>query len=781
VEQEQGLFGPLDKPGGKAPTGVYVCSEDARLVRVAFDRAGDNLFDYALPEQLHTNLAVGQRIRAALGKGNRLEVGFCVEFPCETSVERVKYINEVVDQKPLIDDQMMQLAHWMAGYYCCPLGAVLSAMVPAAVKHQVGMVRRKYLRLTSRGKAYPQKTDDLRLSAQGRAIISFLNDRDLSANDLLPLNDLTEKLQCGKGPFDTLVRCGLIEIIQRFELARPHSNLAIPAEPQPSFGPNADQLQSLDQIKPLIDKDCFWAVLLHGVTGSGKTEVYIRCIEQVLQKGRQALVLVPEISLTPQTVSRFLARFRHVALLHSGLTDPQRHQQWRWIAQGGAEVVVGARSAVFAPLPNLGLIIVDEEHEPSYKQDSAPRYHGRDVAIKRAQMNNITVILGSATPSLESLYNCQTKAHFQLLKLPRRVLNLPLPKVAVVNMCTESLERKGRHLLSRLLEAQLHRCLDRKKQAILLLNRRGHSSYVFCPSCRFVLTCPNCDVNLTCHKTPAALASARRSWVMCHYCLHSSQIPKACPLCKNKLLLLGAGTQRAEEEIQRKLPQVRLRRMDSDSTKPGDMQEVLADFGAGRIDVLIGTQMIGKGLDFPNVTLVGVLNADTALSLPDFRSSERTFQLIEQVAGRCGRLCDDGRVVVQSFVPDEPAVKFACHHDYDSFSQYELNIRDRCRMPPFDRLARIILRDAKLEKLELAGKKLRQNIDLLNEQLQTAVQVRGPMPAGIARLENYHRQEIIIKNPAIGPIQTLLTELRRQYLTKLNVQAVVDVDPINLL
>jgi len=793
--EEEGLFGPIE--GKSAQQGRLVHSNNASLVRVAFDSAGNNQFDYAIPEALEKPLSPGQRVRAPLGRGNRPTVGFCVELSPDTTVEKVKYIDEIVDARPLLDESMMELARWISTYYCCPLGVVLSAMVPAAVKRQIGMVRHCYVSLTDKGRLSPEnRAEQVRISSKGQAIISHLKEKEMDnigrddhsgkchddfEHKPVKLRELKEKLQCGQGPFKTLARQGLIEIVYRRELPQPKLPEDISARPTIDFELNEDQRKALDYIEQLIDQDGFEALLLQGVTGSGKTDVYIRCIEKVLEKGRQALVLVPEISLTPQTVGRFLGRFERVAVLHSGLTSQQRHQYWRWIADGRAEVVVGARSAVFAPLPRLGLIVVDEEHEPGYKQDKSPRYHARDVAIKRAQLNDICVILGSATPSLESLHNCRQKKHYHLLKLPRRVMNLPLPKVAIVNMRTEACERKGVHILSRLLEAEIKRTLARNKQAILLLNRRGHSNYVFCSSCQFTLTCPNCDVNLTYHRSQRDFDSRQRQWVMCHHCLHSSKVPEVCPLCGKKLSLIGPGTQRAEDEIQRKFPQARLRRVDSDSMKAGRIQKTLAEFGKGMIDILVGTQMIGKGLDFPNVELVGVLNADTVLSLPDFRSSERTFQLIAQVAGRCGRIRDTGRVVVQSYIPEEPAIRFACSHDYENFAKYELNIRRRCEMPPFSRLARIIMRDSKLAKLEQAAKELREHINLLIGRFHIEVQVRGPMPAGIARLENYHRQEIIMKAQRPEPIQKLLSELRREQLPALTVRNAVDVDPIYLL
>jgi len=775
---QPGLFGPL----GKERSSRTIAAESARLVRVAVENGADQLFDYAVPDKFTDKLSPGQRIRVPFGKGNRSAIAFCIEFPKETNVKQVKYITEILDPAPLLDATRLELARWISQYYCAPLGAVLSAMVPAAVKKQIGIRKVSYIRLTAKTLTPP--TDEKpapRLSPQGRTILEYLNRQTQSTKDMISLEQISSELNCTRRPFTTLAKSGLIEIIQRPEFSQPISPTTSVEPQRPPFELNGDQLRALTDAEKIIDSQTFNVILLHGVTGSGKTEIYMRCIEKVLKTGRQALVLVPEIALTPQTVNRFTARFGSVAVMHSALSGVQRHQQWRWIADGHAQVVVGARSAVFAPLVKLGIIVVDEEHEPSYKQDNTPRYHGRDVAVKLAQNLNLPILLGSATPSLESRRNCETKSLYHLLRLPYRVLELPLPPVQVVDMREELMERKGNPLLSRSLEHQLRQCLRRNRQAILLLNRRGHSSFIFCPSCRYVLGCPHCDVSLTCHKTQRQFDTSQRTWVMCHYCTHKSQLPTHCPVCAKKLRLIGPGTQQAEQVVKRKFPDARVVRVDSDSMKPDLYNQVMAEFGAGEIDILLGTQMIGKGLDFPNVALVGVLNADTALSIPDFRSSERTFQLIAQVAGRCGRASADSNVVVQTYLPEEPAVQLACRHDYNEFAKRELTIREAHQVPPFARLARIVLRDKKLEKVESAGKQLRKDIDFLVKDLKLQIKVRGPIPAALARLEGYFRQHILLQAQTAEPIQTLLSQLRTTFLKTIAVHTVVDMDPMNLM
>ncbi len=747
------------------------------LVTVAIENTGDHVYDYALPSPLRLSLRPGQRLSVPFGKNSRPRIGFCVGFPEKTTVSRVKYILDVIDPFPLLDPDRMRLAEWISRYYCSPLGDVLSAMVPAAVKKQAGLVRIQHVRLTDAGRDAVQVPKGIRLSPMGKKVLDYLRIHPVEG---IPRTQILADLHTTAAPLNTLIRAGLIEMFTTQEFQAPP---CISASPQaaPAFQLNSDQVEALAQISEHLPNNRFHTILLHGVTGSGKTEIYIRSIQQILERGRQALVLVPEIALTPQTESRFLARFPNIAVLHSALSPVERHRHWRNIAQGLASVVIGARSAVFAPLPNLGLIIVDEEHEPSYKQDTTPRYHARDVAVKLAQLKNIPVILGSATPSLETYHNSQMKPHYQMIRLPRRVNELPLPEVRIVDMASLASKSKSESLLSSMLESELEVCLGKKHQAILLLNRRGHSRFLLCPSCKFALNCPNCDVKLTYHKPLRQFETQQKSWMLCHHCLHSSQVSHLCPVCGKKLLLLGPGTQQAEELLQQKFPRASIQRMDSDAIQPSDYHSILQRFEHRQIDILVGTQMIGKGLDYPNVTLVGVLNADTALAIPDFRSSERTFQIIAQVAGRCGRGFSPGLVIVQTFLPDDPAIRFACRHDYETFAKCELDLRKRCQTPPHGRLARILLRNLNLQNLEKQSLWLRQKMDKKIHAMSLPVHLIGPAPAGIARLERYYRYQIILRAISPDPIQKLLAELRKKELWDPKILTAVDVDPIHLL
>lgn len=812
--------------------GQSVDAGSARIVRVARIDGGDSLYDYAIPDDMVDFIFAGQRVNVPFGRGNRNQIAFCIEFPETSEYSKLKYISGMIDEQPLITEELLTLARWISQYYCYPLGMVLSAIVPAAVKKQAGSVLVQYIRPTEKlltwlsGQVTELKEASsdtkLKISAKGQRALEVIRelharqiaDCDSNNNEYLyKLLTISNTANCGKPVLRTLAKAGLLEFVNKREM--PSDELLAlmeqsdqenreesPFSPQNSlydsspifnfdddntaeftdyktFQLNADQLKAISQITELIQTSGFNAVLLHGVTGSGKTEVYMECIQKIVDRGQQAIVMVPEIALTPQTERRFIERFGAVSVLHSGMTQVRRNQQWRQIAEGRANVIVGARSAVFAPVPNLGLIVVDEEHEGSYKQDQSPRYHGRDVAIKRAHNANISIILGSATPSLETLTNCEKRPEFKYVTLPRRVKDLPLPKIAVVNMKDEYKKGRKDNLLSELLEKELRNCIKAGRQAILFLNRRGHSNVLFCPSCQYVVNCPNCDVSLKVHRR-RTLESVTGKMLLCHHCLHSCKVPEHCPVCRKQLVMLSPGTQQAEDQLITMLKDMRVQRVDSDSMKPGDYRKVLNDFGRGEIDVLIGTQMIAKGLDFPNVALVGILNADTALSIPDYRSSERTFQLISQVAGRCGRADASGRVVLQTFMPEEPAIEFACKHDYNGFARLEMQIRKQLQMPPYWRMARIIMSDPLLEKLEEEAKKMRLILDSINGQLDNKLELRGPMPAAIARLEKYHRAEIIIKCATAGPIQQMLGALRTGAIENTQCRVVIDVDPVSM-
>ena len=768
------------------------------IIRVAFESAADAEFDYLVPDEIWP-IQVGQRVEAPFGSKNKLEKGCCVEadipfgqsFAAHDRGHKLKTIARLVDKEPLLDSELMDLAKWIAGYYVCPFGQVLAAMIPSAVKKGAGLKTERYVYLTLDGAEVAKALDELKGKKQKQIVVHLRERNAFDSDSATELGELRTATGCGDEPLKRLAEKQIVKIAQKTILK------SLPVIPKGlsirSDRPvilNEDQEKALDWLKTQIASEEFGVTLLHGVTDSGKTELYIRAILTVLQKGKSAIILLPEIALTAQTVQRFSERFERIAVMHSGLTGAQRNAQWQKIKSGEADVVIGARSAVFAPLARLGLIVVDEEHEPGYKQDTAPRYHGRDVAIKRAQLANAHCILGSATPSLEMLANCQGKKHFTLLRLPKRVMDLPMPTMKLIDLQKAPVTQKGINLISEPLAEHLKQTLAKKEQAILLLNRRGYSNFVFCPSCKHTLHCRNCDVTLTFHKSKKPRYKPMRTvtgehinygYAICHYCMAQTLVPEKCPLCGKGFAMIGLGSQRLEEELAAKFPEARVRRIDSDSMASGDYYRLLDDFGQGRIDVLAGTQMLAKGLHFPNVTLVGIISADTCLYLPDFRSNERTFQLISQVAGRAGRSAKKGTVFVQTFLANQPAIRFAVAGDFEGFVREELKHRQACNLPPFWRLALIGLRDMKFDKLEAACKQMRQRIDAIIGRDGLKVIVRGPMPAVISRIQRFHRMQIIVQAPEAAAIQRLFAGLRAQRPIRPAVKIAIDIDPVNLL
>lgn len=761
-----------------------------QIIRVAVDTGADAVFDYVVPDHLGA-IAVGQRVQAPFGKRNKPVSAFCVKVLTDADEIaksrrfRLKAIIGRLDDSPLLNDTLMKLAGWISEYYFCPLGQVLSAMVPAAVKKDAGVKTQQFVyaigvdaEVKPRGKAQ-------------RAILDLLRaNLALDEQAAMDKQRLLADAGCTDAPLKGLLRSGIVKMTARRHLA------ALPSQPhetKPAAGRivlNADQQKAVEHLGRQLQGGQFGVTVLHGVTDSGKTEVYIRAIEACLAGGRQAIVLLPEIALTAQTVERFSSRFAKIAVLHSGLTDVQRNIQWQHIHKGNADVVIGARSAIFAPLERLGLVVVDEEHEPGYKQDTVPRYHGRDVAIKRAQLADAHCILGSATPSLETLANCGTRKTYTLLELPTRVTGQPMPKMELVDMrqAFDDSPRKG-GIVSPALLSRIREVLRRKEQVILLLNRRGYSNFVYCPSCHHTLHCMNCDVTLTFHKKPHLVQSddtavgghIQSGYAICHYCLAKTLVPKQCPLCRQAMTMIGLGSQRLEEELQTLLPEAKIRRVDSDSMSGQDYYRVLDDFTTGKIDILAGTQILAKGLHFPNVTLVGIISADTSLALPDFRANERTFQLVSQVAGRAGRGDKPGQVILQTYLPDTPVLGYVMKYDFAGFVKDELEHRKACLLPPLWRMAIVHLRYEKFEQLEQAAAAVFGRLEEAVGRLGLEIKLRGPMPATISRIQRSHRMQIILQAPNAEQIQRLLTDFRHQSPVRPAVQIYADIDPVHLL
>ena len=770
---------------------------------VAMEQAIDRELTYAIPRSLVGQLRVGQRVRAPLGRGNKAAFGYVVRIADQTDVPRVKPLLGIDDTRVLLDTNLLELVIWISRYYVCPLGSAIENIIPSAVRKKTGVGSVAMARLAMPREQAQQTLEQTR-ARKRRAVLARL--LQLPEDGRIELVRLAGEAGVTPATVRKLRSLGWVAIDDVPDLPGFAAEIERSSPAESEIVLNDEQQGVFDEVRPRLAGP-FSVNLLLGVTGSGKTEIYLRCIREVVDAGRQAIVLVPEIALTPQTVRRFQSRFSRVAVLHSGLSATQRHRFWQQISRGDADVVIGARSAVFAPTPRLGIIVVDEEHESSYKQDTAPRYHARDVAIKRAQLARIPVILGSATPALESYLRVsglgsgvgseaapvtETRSAAEsrfLLLLPHRVRGLQLPNIELVDLRGELRRRRGTHLFSERLELLLKNTLDTGRQAILLLNRRGYSNYVHCPSCGHVMQCKYCDTTMTYHRTVGAdvhdakfAHGVHTGQLHCHYCLAVNPLPEQCPQCGKKLSLFGLGTQRVEEEMHRKFPGVSYARVDSDTMRSArDYEATLARFGRGEIRVLLGTQMIAKGLDYPNVTLVGVVNGDTALALPDFRASERTFQLITQVAGRAGRGDAPGRVVLQTFLPDDPSIRLAMKQDYVGFAAQELKSRREVGLPPFTRMARIVLRDQELEKLAERADALAARVSEASAVHGSSITLRGPMPCPISRIAGYFRHQILLTSPSAGRLQDVLAKVRLGGELARGERIAVDVDPVSLL
>jgi primosomal protein N' (replication factor Y) len=825
-------------------------------------------FDYLVPDALRERIELGRRVKVPLGHGNRLVVGYCVRLETRPAGRRrLKPLDDVLDGRSLLSPAMLRLTRWIADYYLCDWAAVLDAVVPAGVRIGAGTrmatllsvdpeVAAKLATDFQKGnvgvawvsETYPcaedpgkHSTGKLRLpmpppgTAEGAAVQlppqqeqlppqhkvqpppQQKSQRGLSPKQLEVLKvlaaaqqplapaELARAARCTQAPITALRRKGLIRSkTGRAALQRAEEMVSVREK---HLVPNADQQAALRAILDALNSRRHETILVHGVTGSGKTEVYIQAIQEVIHFGRQAIVLVPEISLTPQTVERFRFRFGAVAVLHSHLTDAERHWHWQRIAEGAVSVVVGARSAVFAPTPNLGLIVLDEEHEGSFKQEQAPRYHARDVAVARAAAEGIPLVLGSATPSLESWYRAKT-GRYKLVELPRRVLDRPLPMVGTIDLRGEK-ARGGlsRGAIGRQMHAAIAAALDAGGQVILLLNRRGFSTHIQCPACGHVMRCPECDIALTHHR--------KEEIALCHYCDYEVPAPSSCPACGFVgIRYSGLGTQRLEAEIRARFPNVVCLRMDTDAMRGhGSHERALTAFRSGKVQILLGTQMIAKGLDFPNVTLVGVINADTALHLPDFRAAERTFHLVTQVAGRTGRGPKGGRVLVQTFSPDHPAIRAAVRHDYAAFAAGELPMRQMLRYPPFASMIRLVVRGPS-EPIagEFAGQiaqRLRAALGIRYTPCAVAESIRhtpcavaesraaadgtrsvpatsdarvlGPAPCPFARLRGKYRFQIQVQGPDGEQLRAAVRQATAELEPPEDVQWIVDVDPVDML
>ncbi|HEX6647928.1 MAG TPA: primosomal protein N' [Pyrinomonadaceae bacterium] len=702
--------------------------EVTRYAEVAVPLHVFQTFTYRLNPEQGEHAQVGARLMVPLGRN--LVTGYIIglqdEVPPELQDIEIKDAQDLVDTDPVCTPEILQLARWVAEYYACPLGEVIRAALPPGVSKATSAVKPKMRRFVRLLNSNQEKLTD----AQRRVISSLENTGPTSLQSLL------QTASVSASTVSSLEKKGLlktyVEAIRRDPLSEPFD---LSSEVHTL---TTAQTAVLEQIEQQMNSESYSAFLLHGVTGSGKTEIYMRAMDRALQHGRSAMMLVPEIALTPVFSHRLRARFGdQVAIFHSSLQKGERFDEWTRVKNGDARVVIGTRSAVFAPAKNLGLIVVDEEHESSYRQQESPYYNARDVAIVRAQKESATVVLGSATPSLESFNNAR-KGKYQLLTLPERIAARPMARARIVDMRNVFARHgKPRVFSDELLEA-IRETHERQEQSIILLNRRGYSSFILCRSCGETVQCPNCDVTLTYHRSERV--------IVCHYCNHREAVPRVCPSCGKKYIYyVGEGTEQLEEMLKLLFPALRVARIDRDTTARRKVfEQTLADFSAGRIDTLVGTQMLAKGHDFPNVTLVGVVSVDAGLALPDFRSAERTFQLITQVAGRAGRGDRPGRVLIQTYHPYHYALRHACAQDYEGFYDEELRYRQNHSYPPFVALASLLVHGPDLGRVRTDSLELRKQLDGANRD--RTCRILGPAPAPLSRLKGEHRFQILIKS-----------------------------------
>ena len=725
---------------------------------------------YNVPDHLELPV-VGARVRVPVG--SRTLTGCVVQQSADASdPESVKDIVEVLDREPFLPPGVMKLCEWVAEYYLAGIGdAVAVAMPPGARARATSFKTRQVATVTAHGLAW----------GQNRGEAPGLTPKQLAALDILaaagvgiPLGELRDR-GVTRDVLARLATRGLVTLRAEAEDRDPFERAAM-ADRVPDSGRDLtpEQRASFEQLAALVEAGGFRTALLHGVTGSGKTEIYLRLAQTVQRAGRQVLLLVPEIALTPSVTALFRGAFGdRVAIQHSALSDGERYDQWHRIRRGDVDLVIGTRSAVFAPLTRLGLIVVDEEHDTSYKQDETPRYHGRDVAIVRATHEGALVVLGSATPSMETYQNALSGKYAQAT-MERRVLGRPLAAVRIVNMRAEYAEEGPDVIISRDLAAAVADRLARREQVLVLLNRRGYATAVFCRQCGDTFECPNCTISLTVHR-------ARNGWrARCHYCNYSMMVPKACRKCAAPYLeRAGFGTEKVEEQLAEAFPQARIARVDRDSVRrKGVLVSLLSRFEGGELDILVGTQMIAKGHDFPRVTLVGVVSADVGLGLADFRAAERTFQLLTQVAGRAGRGERTGEAIVQTIYPEHYSIQLACRQDYRAFFDREIAYRRGMRYPPMVALINTIVRGRTFEEAMQTATEIVRRIE--PAIAAAGLTVLGPAPAPLVRLRGEHRVQFLLKGTRRADMRRALQAALAE-MPQVRRRVTVDVDPLTVL
>jgi len=803
-------------------------------------REYDREYDYIIPEALAGLVVPGIRAAVPFGKSDSLRQAFILNIKNESDTENLKEIKRVLDSEPVLDEDMLELGEWMKRRYICTYADAFKCMIPAGI----GLKSTKIVVSTGKSDdktSDPQKAlldilsesggecdaDELKKRSGIRNTMSLLikmqksgivDIRDeystrvsektlrvaflakpqgeiaelidgnliksiqqirvleiLMENAYISTADLTRFAGVSAGVLNTLVKYGHIAFDEVEVMRSPYTNKTV--TPTVPYIPTPEQKSVLDALREHLDSGKYAETLLHGITGSGKTEIYLQLAEQLVKKGKQAIVLVPEISLTPQMIERFRARFgKRIAVMHSRLSLGERYDQWRLIRNDQVDVVVGVRSAVFAPLKRLGAIIVDEEHESTYKSEITPKYDAREIARQRCRQHGALLLLGTATPSVVT-YHKALKNKSNLYYIGKRPNNIVLPDIKVIDM-REELEAGNRSILSKTLSDEIAKNLGSKQQTILLLNRRGHSNFVLCRNCGYAVKCRNCNITMTYH------SSADR--LICHYCGYTFKMPHACPNCgSSNIKFFGTGTQKVEEEIKKVFPGASMLRMDMDTTTAKNShEEILSKFEQENIDILIGTQMIAKGLDFPNVTLVGMLAADGILNLEDYRATERTFQLITQVSGRAGRGDLPGRVVIQTYNTDAYSIKDACNHDYNGFYKKEIQLREQMIYPPFTHIATAVLTGTNDANVQKKAFEVREMMSKYMKTHEGNYYINGPGRAPVSKIKGDYRWRFILKCGSLAQMISLLTAVSDRFNTgykRTGIRLSVDIDPVSML
>ncbi|QUH20893.1 primosomal protein N' [Alkaliphilus sp. B6464] len=827
-------------------------SKEFKIVQVIVNNNSyqtDKLFDYEIPTHLYNKITRGMRVMVPFGRGNQRLEAYVFNVTTSSAKDmKLKKVLAVIDEQPILSEHQLRLAFWMRNQYLCKYIEAIHCLIPKGMINKerkliilvnnqwdtlISPSQRKlknilttindlggkvYLDLLMQHIDYKEINDaiktllekniiDIKYEFNSKINIKteryvYINVKDNRWNEALAslknarkqkvsLEILKQQGECsvkellymantGMTTLNSLKDKGYIGFMDVEVKRDPFANKSFSAFPKPV--PNKEQQMAIDRIGNSIKNNINDRCLIHGITGSGKTEIYLQLIEKVIEKGKQGIVLVPEISLTPQTVSRFMGRFGdRIAVLHSSLSDGERYDEWRRIAMNEVDIVIGARSAIFAPLKNLGIIIIDEEHEHTYKSDQTPRYMATDIAEYRSQLENTVLVLGSATPSIET-YHKALNGNLNLITLTKRATDAKLPHIEVVNM-TKELELGNTAVFSSQLIAEMEENLKNQKQTILFLNRRGHSSVISCKSCGYVLKCEHCDITMTFHRTDERLK--------CHYCGQMKHVPAVCPSCNSdSIKYSGTGTQKIEDLVKHYLPTARIMRMDMDTTsRKGSHEKILESFKNQEIDILIGTQMISKGLDFPNVTLVGIISADSALNLPDFRAAERTFQLVTQVAGRAGRGLEEGRVILQTYEPNHYSIIASRNHDYEKFFQDELIIRKEFYYPPFTNLILLNFSGKDEKTVDYAANSVANHIKyILNSQGYNTFDynILGPNPSMISKIKENYRYQILLKDVDVPfgllkkAVKYLLIDNRNKYIPQ-NLTCSIDINPFTII